>query len=320
MACDYAINPMLVDAGLTLPKDVLLDHRFRGMSAERVYNLLEEEEEQWKLYFPPMRGKQYAQALHSRLKWTNSVRPMAVGAFLADRLAPDRRTVITTKSGLRYFVDPLSNLGEVLVRTGEYEPETEQMFRDLLRTGDAFLDVGANEGYFTALAASLVGERGYVAAVEPQGKLCDIIEINVALNGEKATVVHGVLGGVKGQPVELFLYPSLNTGASSILRKPKLYRNVEKTIFVNPEELLGDRPHFDLVKVDVEGFEGKVVDSLEPMLQAGKVRLLVLDYHASILAANGVEPSAIESKILAAGMSLDGGSPDYQGYRIYRMK
>jgi predicted metal-dependent peptidase len=43
MACDYAINPMLLDAGLTLPKDVLLDNRFRGMSAERIYNLLEDE-------------------------------------------------------------------------------------------------------------------------------------------------------------------------------------------------------------------------------------------------------------------------------------
>jgi predicted metal-dependent peptidase len=44
MACDYAINPLLVDAGLILPKDVLLDDRFRGMSAERIYNLLMEEE------------------------------------------------------------------------------------------------------------------------------------------------------------------------------------------------------------------------------------------------------------------------------------
>jgi hypothetical protein len=43
MACDYAINPLLVEAGLTLPNDVLLDHRFRGMSAERIYNLLEED-------------------------------------------------------------------------------------------------------------------------------------------------------------------------------------------------------------------------------------------------------------------------------------
>src|SRR6516162_11498130 len=46
MACDFAINPILLDAGLTLPKDVLIDNRFRGMSAERIYNLLEQEENQ----------------------------------------------------------------------------------------------------------------------------------------------------------------------------------------------------------------------------------------------------------------------------------
>jgi predicted metal-dependent peptidase len=46
MACDYAINPILIDAGLTLPKDVLIDNRFRGMSAERIYNLIEENEKQ----------------------------------------------------------------------------------------------------------------------------------------------------------------------------------------------------------------------------------------------------------------------------------
>jgi predicted metal-dependent peptidase len=45
MACDYAINPMLVDAGLTLPKGVLMDHRFRGMSAEEIYNRLDAEED-----------------------------------------------------------------------------------------------------------------------------------------------------------------------------------------------------------------------------------------------------------------------------------
>jgi predicted metal-dependent peptidase len=44
-ACDYAINPLLVDAGLSLPKGVLLDGRFRGRSAEQIYNLLESESE-----------------------------------------------------------------------------------------------------------------------------------------------------------------------------------------------------------------------------------------------------------------------------------
>jgi len=43
IACDYAINPLLVDAGLSLPEGVLLDNRFREMSAEQIYNLLDSE-------------------------------------------------------------------------------------------------------------------------------------------------------------------------------------------------------------------------------------------------------------------------------------
>jgi predicted metal-dependent peptidase len=44
IACDYAINPLLVDAGFRLPEGVLLENRFRGMSAEQIYNLLESDQ------------------------------------------------------------------------------------------------------------------------------------------------------------------------------------------------------------------------------------------------------------------------------------
>ncbi len=46
MACDYAINPLLVDAGLTLPPSALLDDRFRSMSAEQIYSLLARERDE----------------------------------------------------------------------------------------------------------------------------------------------------------------------------------------------------------------------------------------------------------------------------------
>jgi predicted metal-dependent peptidase len=45
-ACDYAINPLLLDDGLSLPEGVLVDNRFCGMSAEQIYNILETESEQ----------------------------------------------------------------------------------------------------------------------------------------------------------------------------------------------------------------------------------------------------------------------------------
>ncbi len=40
-ACDYAINPLLLDDGLCLPEGVLVDPRFRDMSAEQIYNMLD---------------------------------------------------------------------------------------------------------------------------------------------------------------------------------------------------------------------------------------------------------------------------------------
>lgn len=45
-ACDYAINPLLIDAGLTLPSDILFDNRFRAMSAEQIYQMLAQESDQ----------------------------------------------------------------------------------------------------------------------------------------------------------------------------------------------------------------------------------------------------------------------------------
>lgn len=42
-ACDYAINPVVFDAGFSLPKKVLFEERFADMSAEAIYNILKNE-------------------------------------------------------------------------------------------------------------------------------------------------------------------------------------------------------------------------------------------------------------------------------------
>lgn len=43
VACDYAVNLLLTDAGLTMPSCGLWDERFRGLSAEQIYKLLVKE-------------------------------------------------------------------------------------------------------------------------------------------------------------------------------------------------------------------------------------------------------------------------------------
>src|ERR1700730_16140389 len=48
-----------------------------------------------------------------------------------------------------------------------FEPRESALIRHYLKPGMTFVDVGANVGYYTLLAASLVGRRGRVLAFEP---------------------------------------------------------------------------------------------------------------------------------------------------------
>lgn len=45
-ACDYAINPMVIDAGFKLPEFALIDPRYKGLTAEQIYRMRDEEEAQ----------------------------------------------------------------------------------------------------------------------------------------------------------------------------------------------------------------------------------------------------------------------------------
>ena len=44
IACDYAINPIIIQSGLVLPEGALIDAKFKGMSAEKIYDLLKEDQ------------------------------------------------------------------------------------------------------------------------------------------------------------------------------------------------------------------------------------------------------------------------------------
>jgi FkbM family methyltransferase len=68
-------------------------------------------------------------------------------------------------------------------RYGIWEPyETEVILRNL-REGDVFVDIGANIGYYSVIAASAVGDNGKVFAFEPDPTNYDLLEQNIAANG-----------------------------------------------------------------------------------------------------------------------------------------
>jgi FkbM family methyltransferase len=82
------------------------------------------------------------------------------------RLAGDELAVETVHGF--FLVVPAWNVdvGLGIVRDGIIEPWTNAVFLSLLEPGDHVVNVGANFGYYSALAAQRVGGRGCVHAIE----------------------------------------------------------------------------------------------------------------------------------------------------------
>ncbi|MCA9248608.1 MAG: FkbM family methyltransferase [Planctomycetales bacterium] len=83
---------------------------------------------------------------------------------------------ITMRLGYR------DRIQKTIIATGKWDPHTADTLRTLLSSGDTFVDVGANVGYFSLLASQLVGPTGRVFAFEPSlralARLTDHLERN----------------------------------------------------------------------------------------------------------------------------------------------
>jgi FkbM family methyltransferase len=154
----------------------------------------------------------------------------------------------------------------------------------------------------SACAASIVGARGCVVAVEPQSRLLDLLEINLALNSIDAyQVVHEAVSDV--DYVTLSLSAEGNTGGSSIVRKYR-WGGKEERVPVYTVERLAEScgvDRIDFVKVDVEGFEPEVVRSLHPLLDNRRVGKVLVDYHVSILWDRGITAESVHEGIAEPG-------------------
>jgi hypothetical protein len=105
--------------------------------------------------------------------------------------APDLDGTVeaVTPGGTLYLpaVDPF--ITPPLVEHGVYEADEAALLSEWLRHGQTFVDVGAHVGYFTCLAARLVGPRGLVLAFEPQPRNYELLLANVWRNGLTNVVV-----------------------------------------------------------------------------------------------------------------------------------
>ena len=140
-----------------------------------------------------------------------------------------------------------------IIRDGYWEPHVEQVIRRVLAPGSVIVDVGANVGWFAALASSIVGADGHVYAIEPNPDNARLIAHTI--NRNKLSNVHLVpLAFSDSTGFSTFRSAMGSNGGFLNLDEPS---SIDPGVTIVPtmrfDEL--DVPRVDVIKIDVEGAE-----------------------------------------------------------------
>ena len=160
------------------------------------------------------------------------------------------------------------HVSKTLREQGIWEPYESSLVLKLLQPGDVFVDVGANIGYFSLLAASRVGESGKVFAFEPDAENFELLLASAALNRQQQ-VIQATRAGLAASDGDARLYLSEdNLGDHQIFATADSRRSRAIRLLNGAEFLAGKLQRLDLLKIDTQGSEYGVVDGLMPLLQA----------------------------------------------------
>lgn len=171
------------------------------------------------------------------------------------------------RNGSLLAISPLEGLtfawtvGWTCFQTGRWEPHVERCIHRLLEPGDAAIDIGANLGYFTAVMAQCVGEKGHVWAFEPVPATFDRLRLSSSLNGfGQVTPLAVALGDVNGT-AQITFDPHF-AGSASLQRDTVGSPSQAHAVAVRRlDDLVASgtvrRPQ--LIKIDVEGHELAVI-------------------------------------------------------------
>ena len=170
------------------------------------------------------------------------------------RPAADQSVQVAERDGFRLFASPDDALIGRHVLAGAYEPEVEAVFRDRLTPGMAVVDVGANIGFFSMLAAMLVGPGGAVLAIEPNGANARLIEASRRLNGFAHVVTAQVAAGRRTGLLVLNTTHSNGT-TSAPAEDPAALLQAQTVACVAIDALVDPTRPVGLVKLDAEGAE-----------------------------------------------------------------
>jgi FkbM family methyltransferase len=211
---------------------------------------------------------------------------------------------------------PGETIGRAIATAGVYEWAPTEIVRRYLKQGDRFVDVGANIGYYSLIAARSVGNAGRVVAFEPYAPVRARLLRNIGLNQARIEVRTEAISDASGCG---FLSPPTsadNEGTAGLVENAAGAIEIQRERL---DDLLAESVP-DFVKVDVEGHEARVFAGMSGLLEREEAPTLMfesfrIDSDGAILEKFGY--SIFAPTLKRGSLALERVGPKFRYYRTW---
>lgn len=190
--------------------------------------------------------------------------------------------VVPLFKDIKFICYPQSSFGSLIVYTNYPEYSETRLVQKLLRKNSVFIDVGANIGYYSLLAASII-KKGKIFAFEVDKRALNNFYENINLNKleDKIDVVEKLVSDKDGY--ERFIVSS-ESEVNRIVGKSGSGKDFLKFPCIKLDSFAKEKniSFIDFLKIDVEGAEYKVLNGAGELLKEKRIKYLLFEVNKNI--------------------------------------
>ena len=174
--------------------------------------------------------------------------------------------------------------------------------KHFIRPGWTIIDIGANLGYYTLVAARSVGREGHVIAFEPNSENFESLSRSIAANSYTNIELHQTAVTQKSGIVRLYRSDA-NSGDHRIYDSGdgRIYEDVPGTSL---DDFLKSGRRVDLIKMDIQGAEALALAGMRRVIAENYSCILISEFSPFHLRTSGTDPYRFLSMLQDFGYCL----------------
>ncbi len=220
---------------------------------------------------------------------------------LFEHLGPRDITLVDVQGNKMYLNPSGKGVSLSLLTKGTYEEFETELFKKEVKKGMIVLDIGANIGYYTLIAANLVGENGKIFAFEPEPNNFALLKKNVEINGYKNVIlIQKAVSDICGM-TKLFL-SSEDESAHGMFKVNNRKSITIETITL--DEFFNKGQKIDVVKMDIEGAEMLALLGSERMIRENDKLAIFSEFRPEDIKRSGLSGEDYLAALMEYGFRL----------------